>query len=63
MSRVKDQGRTKEEPRKNQGTTKELRKNSQTEKVRFIKIAASFPPFIPSPIPPTEHRQTTERSP
>ena len=54
---------TKEKPRKNQGTTKELRKNSQPQKSTFIKIAASFPPFIPSLIPPTDNREMTDRTP
>ena len=31
--------------------------------MRFIKIAVSFTSLIPSLIPPTEHRQTTERTP
>ena len=43
---VKDQGRTKDEP-----------KNSQTQKSTFIKI----PSLIPSLIPPTDDRETTER--
>ena len=33
------------------------------KKVRFLKIAVSFISLIPSPISPTEHRQTTERTP
>ena len=52
MLRIKDQGRTKERP-----------KNSQTQKVLFIKIAFSFPSLILCLIPPTDDRETTERTP
>ena len=33
------------------------------KKVRFLKIAVLYTSLIPSPISPTEHRQTTERTP
>ena len=55
--------KTKDEPRKNQGTTKELRKNSQPQKSTFIKIAVSFPSLIPCLILPREERETTDRTP
>ena len=50
LSRVNNQGRTKDEP-----------KNSQTQKSTFIKIAILFPSLIPCLISPTEDRETTER--
>jgi len=56
LSRVKDQGRTKDEPRNDQRTPKQ-------KKVRFIKIAVSFISLIPCPIPPRELRETTEGTP
>ena len=66
MSRVKDQGRTKEEPttnlRNNRSSTREIRTPKQ-EKSSFIKIAVSFPSLIPSPISPTDDREKTERTP
>ena len=52
MLRIKDQGRTKDEP-----------KNSETEKVRFINIVVSFPSLIPCLILPTDDREKTERTP
>jgi hypothetical protein len=48
---------------KDQRWTKEHRRNSQTEKVLFVKIAVSFPFLIPCLIPPSEHRANTERTP
>ena len=48
-------------PRMNQRRTKEPRKNSKTQKVRFLKIAVSFPSLIPYPKTPTDHRENTER--
>ena len=56
MSRVKNQGRTKEEPRNDQRTPKQ-------EKSSFIKIAVSFPSLIPCLILPREERETTDRTP
>ena len=47
----------------NQGRTKERPKNSENQKVLFIKIAVSFPFLLPCPIPPTDNRETTERTP
>ena len=52
IPRVKDQGRTKERP-----------KNSETEKMLFIKIAVSFTSLIPSLVLPTDEREKTERTP
>ena len=49
-------------PRKNQGRTKDEPKNAKSQKVRFLKIAVSIPSLIPCLIPPTEHRETTERT-
>ena len=55
-------------PRTNQGWTKVLPKNSQTEKVRFvkivtfIKIAISFPSLIPCLIPPRDNREKSNRT-
>ena len=43
--------------------TKERPKNSETKKVRFIKIAPSFTSLIPCLIPPRGLRETTERTP
>ena len=45
----------------NQGRTKEPRKNSETKKVRFVKITISFIYLISCLIPPRDHRGTTER--
>ena len=50
LPRAKDQGRTKDEPT-----------NSQTQKSTFVKIAILFISLIPSSIPPTDDRETTER--
>ena len=54
--RVKDQGRTKEQP-----------KNSQTQKVLFIKIAVSFISLIPCLVfterTPREHRESSDPTP
>ena len=47
----------------NQGRTKEPRKNSETKKVRFIKIVVSFMSLIPSRKTPTDDREKTERTP
>ena len=43
--------------------TKERPKNAEIENVRFVKIALSFFSLTPSPIPPREHRPTTEKAP
>ena len=60
--------KTKEEPKTEKSfepngeiRTKELRKNSKSKKVRFLKIAVSFPSHIPYPKTPTDHREKTER--
>ena len=45
----------------NQGRTKERPKNSENQKVLFIKIAFSFPSLILCLIPPTDDREKTER--
>ena len=45
----------------NQGRTKDEPKNSETQKVLFIKISVSFSSLIPCLIPPTDDRETTER--
>ena len=50
-------------PRTDQGRTKERPKNPKIQKVRFIKIAISFPVLIPCLIPPTNDREKTERTP
>ena len=47
----------------NQRRTKEQRKNAETQKSTFIKIALSFTSLIPCPIPPTDNREKTERTP
>ena len=52
MLHVKDQGRTKDEP-----------KNAKSQNMRFIKIAVSFTSLILCLIPPREDRETTERTP
>ena len=54
LLRVKDQRRTKEEPRNDLRTTNH-------QKVLFLKIAVSFTSLIPCPILPREHRPTTVR--
>ena len=41
--------------------TKERPKNSETKKVRFIKIDVSFSSLIPCLILPTDDRENTER--
>lgn len=56
MLRIKDQGRTKEEPRNDQRTPNH-------QKVLFIKITFSFPSLILCLIPPTDDRENTERTP
>ena len=56
MSRVKDQGRTKERPKNSERTPKQ-------EKSSFIKIAISFTSLIPCLILPTDDREKTERTP
>ena len=53
--RVKDQGRTKEEPRNDQ-------RNPNHQKVLFIKIAVSFTSLIPCLVLPRELRENTERT-
>lgn len=50
-------------PRRNQGRTKERPKNSETQKVHFIKIAISFISLIHCLVLPIELRETTERTP
>ena len=75
LSRVKDQGwnnrssplgeiRTKDEPRNdqrnNRSSTREIR-TPNYQNVLFVKIAISFTSLIPSPILPTDDRETTER--
>ena len=52
MIRVKDQRRTKDEP-----------KNSKNEKVLFVKISTSFTSLIPCHKTPTDLRETSERTP
>ena len=47
----------------NQRQTKDEPKNSQTQKVLFIKIANSFTSLIPCLVLPREHREMTERTP
>ena len=56
MLRVKDQGRTKEEPRNDQRT-------SNHQKMLFIKIAVSFTSLIPCMVLPRELRETAEGTP
>ena len=53
---AKDQRRTKDKPRNDLRTTNH-------QKVLFIKIAISFTSLIPSSIPPTDDRETTDRKP
>ena len=43
--------------------TKERPKNSETKKVRFIKIDVSFSSLIPCLILPTDDRENSERAP
>ena len=43
--------------------TKDEPKNAKLQNVRFIKIAISFASLIPSPIPPTDDRENSERTP
>ena len=66
LSRVKDQGRTNEEPkndqRNNRSSTCEIRTPNH-QKVLFIKIAVSFTSLLPCLIPPTDDRENTERTP
>ena len=50
-------------PRKNQRRTKDEPKSAKLQNVRFIKIAISFTSLIPSPIPPTDDRENSERTP
>ena len=47
----------------NQRRTKERPKNSQTQKVRFIKITVSFPSLIPCLSSPTDDRENSDRTP
>ena len=47
----------------NQRQTKDEPKNSQTQKVLFIKIAVSFTSLIPCLVLPRELRETTEGTP
>ena len=54
---------TKDKPRTNQGRTKDEPTNSQTQKSTFVKIAILFISLIPSSIPPTDDRETIERTP
>ena len=56
LPRVKDQGRTKDEPRMNQRTPNH-------QKVHFIKIVISFMFLIPYLIPPSDDREKTEGTP
>ena len=66
LSRVKDQGRTNEEPRNdqrnNRSSTCEIR-TPKHQNVLFVKIAILFPSLIPCLIPPKELRETTEKTP
>ena len=66
LSRVKDQGRNKDEPRNdqrnNRSSTREIR-TPNYQNVLFVKIAISFTSLIPSPILPTDNRENTERRP
>ena len=50
-------------PRKNQRRTKDEPKSAKSQNVRFIKIDVSFSSLIPYLIPPTDDRETTERTP
>jgi hypothetical protein len=54
--RVKDQGRTKDEPRNNLRTPNH-------QKSTFVKITVSFTSLIPSLKTTTDDRETTERTP
>ena len=56
MIRLKDQGRTKDEPRMNLRTPNH-------QKSTFVKIAVSFTSLMPSLKTPTDDRETTERTP
>jgi hypothetical protein len=47
----------------NQGRTKEQPKNSQIEKVLFVKISTSFTSLISCHKTPTDLRETSERTP
>ena len=56
QSRVKNLGRTKEEPTTNLRTPKQ-------KKSSFIKIAVLYTSLTPSPIPPTDDRENSDRTP
>ena len=47
----------------NQRRTKERPKNSQFEKVLFVKISTSFTSLIPCHKTPTDDREMTDRTP
>ena len=49
---MKDQGRTKEEP-----------KNTKSQNMRFIKIDFLFPSLVPCLSSPTDDRENSERTP
>ena len=50
-------------PRTNQRRTKDEPKNAETQKRLFVKIAVSFTSLIPCPIPPTDDREKSDRTP
>ena len=56
LSRVKDQGETKDEPRNDQRTLKQ-------KKTLFIKILLSLTSLIPFLLPPRDDRENTEGTP
>ena len=56
-SLVPSQSAPCQKPKMNQGQTKERPKNSETQKMLFIKIAVSFPSLIPCLSSPTDDRE------
>ena len=63
FSSVPFQSPSGKRPRTNLRQTKDEPKNSESGKVLFVKIAVSFPSLIPCLIPPTDERETTDRTP
>ena len=52
--------KTKDEPKRNQGTTKEL---PITQKCFLLRFAISFISLIPCLIPPTDDRENSDTTP
>ena len=60
---MKNQGRNNRSSPLGEIRTKERPKNSQTQKVHFINIAVLHTSLIPFPIPPTDEREKSGRTP